>query len=214
MTDSLSDVEGVGRTHGFREKWYKESDIKKAVKKLKEEIIEDHGDTDTFEIIDKTFGPKLIDINSTKKVPHKGSSSINIDLSDSAVEVRHGETNEVLYWAKVEEGYWDKLWDAIKDTEDTKNEKKIISEENVNGSFIYRKYSDGTCFIEPIDVQDTLCELDKKIEGLRGNSTHGNCCTCQDCKNYHDDCKCEEIEELERLKDTLQSINAPEENKK
>ena len=25
---------------------------------------------------------------------------------------------------------------------------------------------------------------------LRGTSTHGNCCTCTTCRNYHDDCMC------------------------
>lgn len=32
--------------------------------------------------------------------------------------------------------------------------------------------------------------------GLKGTSTHGNCCTCTTCKNYHDDCTCEFTEAL------------------
>jgi len=42
-------------------------------------------------------------------------------------------------------------------------------------------------------VETEIKTLEKEIEDLRGKSTHGNCCTCQDCKNFHDDCKCEEI---------------------
>jgi len=30
--------------------------------------------------------------------------------------------------------------------------------------------------------------------------THGNCCTCQTCGEYHDDCQCGEIEEKNEWK--------------
>ncbi len=34
-------------------------------------------------------------------------------------------------------------------------------------------------------------ELKEKFESLMGDSTHGNCCTCEKCRNWHDDCTCE-----------------------
>lgn len=39
-------------------------------------------------------------------------------------------------------------------------------------------------------------EIIDRIRKLRGTSTHGNCCTCQTCRNYHDECTCEEIKNL------------------
>lgn len=43
-------------------------------------------------------------------------------------------------------------------------------------------------------------EAIKRIkEKFIGNSTHGNCCTCTDCKNYHDDCKCDIIKEFKEF---------------
>ena len=39
-----------------------------------------------------------------------------------------------------------------------------------------------------------------------GKSTHGNCCTCQRCNNYHDSCKCWELDVIEAsLKSALQT---------
>lgn len=33
--------------------------------------------------------------------------------------------------------------------------------------------------------------LDRVIPLKIGTSNHGNCCTCVECKFYHDDCQCE-----------------------
>lgn len=40
-------------------------------------------------------------------------------------------------------------------------------------------------------------ECYEQMEGIigeddRGNSSHGNCCTCSGCRHYHDDCTCAE----------------------
>lgn len=48
-----------------------------------------------------------------------------------------------------------------------------------------------------------LSVIDNEIESYTGTSTHGNCCTCQKCKQYHDDCTCAEIEALKKLKEKL-----------
>lgn len=42
--------------------------------------------------------------------------------------------------------------------------------------------------------------IDDEIKSYYGCSTHGNCCTCGKCKNYHDDCMCAEIDALNKLK--------------
>ena len=39
----------------------------------------------------------------------------------------------------------------------------------------------------------------KTIKELTGTSTHGNCCSCGKCHNYHDDCNCEKIETLKEV---------------
>lgn len=40
-------------------------------------------------------------------------------------------------------------------------------------------------------------DLKARIAGLKRKPTHGNCCTCQSCGQYHDDCNCEVIAVLE-----------------
>ena len=42
----------------------------------------------------------------------------------------------------------------------------------------------------------TIEQRDEILKSLEGNSTHGNCCTCTKCKNYHDECMCYAIEIL------------------
>ncbi len=39
---------------------------------------------------------------------------------------------------------------------------------------------------------------DEILGALIGNSTHGNCCTCEKCKNFHDDCMCQAIERIKQ----------------
>ena len=47
---------------------------------------------------------------------------------------------------------------------------------------------------------ELISEIEKKIEGLKGTSTHGRCCTCQ-CKHFYDDdeCTCKEISALTEI---------------
>ena len=50
---------------------------------------------------------------------------------------------------------------------------------------------------EWVDFDELRQETIKRIkEKFMGNSTHGNCCSCTDCRNYHDDCKCDIIKEF------------------
>lgn len=51
----------------------------------------------------------------------------------------------------------------------------------------------GNVFNELVKAQaERIIErLEKRAR--KGTSTHGNCCTCVNCKEYHDDCRCEEI---------------------
>ncbi len=74
----------------------------------------------------------------------------------------------------------------------------------------------------PKELYELIEGLENSIKNLKGNSTHGNCCTCQDCKNYHDECNCEMIKKLEdraeelrkeanhwTMDDCSQDLNAP-----
>jgi len=47
--------------------------------------------------------------------------------------------------------------------------------------------------------------INEHIKSYRGTSTHGNCCTCVDCKNYHDDCNCAQINALQKLKEEIEN---------
>jgi len=44
----------------------------------------------------------------------KGMASVLIELEDSKVKVWHGTDKVLLYENEVSEGYWDKLWETIK----------------------------------------------------------------------------------------------------
>lgn len=44
----------------------------------------------------------------------KGEASIFIELKDSKIKVFHGTDKVLLYQRKVKEGYWNKLWEIIK----------------------------------------------------------------------------------------------------
>ena len=80
------------------------------------------------------------------------------------------------------------------------------AEELFEGS---RTYSNGMdVYIDVDDVKrilifhdnELISEIEKKIEGLKGTSTHGRCCTCQ-CKHFYDDdeCTCKEISALTEI---------------
>ncbi len=56
---------------------------------------------------------------------------------------------------------------------------------------------------EPEELYELIKDLEDSIKSLKGKSTHGNCCTCQDCKNYHDECNCETIKKLESKAEEL-----------
>jgi hypothetical protein len=47
--------------------------------------------------------------------------------------------------------------------------------------------------------QEWRDKIEAKIKGKIGKSTHGNCCSCTACHNYHDECKCAEITALKEL---------------
>lgn len=46
----------------------------------------------------------------------------------------------------------------------------------------------------------------KTIKELIGNSTHGNCCSCTECHNYHDECNCEKIETLKEVLELIDGL--------
>lgn len=48
-------------------------------------------------------------------------------------------------------------------------------------------------------VNPKLLEVLEYLDALKGKSTHGNCCTCIDCHNYHDECTCEKISEAKSI---------------
>ena len=43
-------------------------------------------------------------------------------------------------------------------------------------------------------------------EQLKGKSSHGNCCSCTACKNYHDECKCSSISALLTLAKDISEV--------
>jgi hypothetical protein len=60
-----------------------------------------------------------------KKALEAGAASVNIDLTDGRVVVRHGEDNTVLFEADAVDGYWDNLWKAIESKSLTKNRHRV-----------------------------------------------------------------------------------------
>lgn len=47
-----------------------------------------------------------------------------------------------------------------------------------------------------------------KVVGQKdiGNSNHGNCCTCQTCKHWHDECMCRENELKDQIRASFKDI--------
>ncbi len=45
---------------------------------------------------------------------------------------------------------------------------------------------------------DRINYLKYRITQLKRKPTHGNCCTCQDCGQPHDECTCDKIRYIER----------------
>ena len=42
-----------------------------------------------------------------------GAASISIELSDSIIRVKHGQTGEVLRTIKARHGDWNKIWNTL-----------------------------------------------------------------------------------------------------
>ena len=50
----------------------------------------------------------------------RGSASLFIEQNNGALKVYHGTDKVLLYSSEVYEGYWDNLWEAIKNNNLTK----------------------------------------------------------------------------------------------
>lgn len=88
-------------------------------------------------------------------------------------------------------------------TKDINEYKRKFGEENPNLSVKckecgerYGKHNWAEC-----TGKYTTCE--KLIQKRIGTSTHGNCCSCTECKNAHEDCTCDEIRLIKEVKSVV-----------
>jgi len=59
----------------------------------------------------------------------RGNAGINLELSNGIITVRHSECNTVLAEWLAEEGDWDRIWIAIRDI---KQEREEVTNEQTN----------------------------------------------------------------------------------
>lgn len=78
-------------------------------------IVEAENEEEVKEEVRKVFDETLLKLDiQDLQIKERGSSSINIEMTDSKVVVRHGQDGDILYEGEVSAGYWDNLWKAIK----------------------------------------------------------------------------------------------------
>ena len=111
----------------------------------------------------------------------------------------------VLCWKKVLLPYFIRTTEqqVIKDFEkEVKESWKVLEK---------RGYTVQKCIINKIqknvviEIAAVKRVVDREIRRLQGTSTHGTCCTCQECKNLYDDCSCLQIRTLKDIREKLLS---------
>lgn len=75
-----------------------------------------------------------------------------------------------------------------------------ILNEGVKGCLVPNDYAKGKIASAKTAIQKAVGEC---VKAKIGTSNHGNCCTCQTCRNFHDDCTCEYNEAITTISKAL-----------